>query len=172
MTCRLGVVAGWDSRWSAVPTGRKCVCVVRDLVVRWQRGTTEQNRYRRTGVVLGNVECGSGDVMRAAQRVKVLLDNRVVSSGARSRSTVRQKGVVVDIVERAQSLALKIRQHKTGIETEEATKNAFVMPFISTVLGYDVFNPAEVIPEFTADVGIKKGEKIDYAIVHDGQYRP
>ncbi|MET1033874.1 MAG: type I restriction endonuclease [Arthrobacter sp.] len=55
------------------------------------------------------------------------------------------------------------------IETDEATKNAFVMPFISTVLGYDVFNPLEVVPEFTADVGIKKGEKIDYAIVRDGE---
>ncbi|WIV53148.1 type I restriction endonuclease [Amycolatopsis nalaikhensis] len=75
----------------------------------------------------------------------------------------------MDIAERAQALALKIRKHKEGIETEEATKNAFVMPFISTVLGYDVFNPAEVIPEFTADVGTKRGEKIDYAIVHDGQ---
>jgi hypothetical protein len=75
----------------------------------------------------------------------------------------------MDIAERAQALALKIRKHKDGIETEEATKNAFVMPFISTVLGYDVFNPAEVIPEFTADVGTKRGEKIDYAIVHNGQ---
>src|SRR2546430_7109997 len=75
----------------------------------------------------------------------------------------------MEIAERAQALALKIRKHKAGIETEEATKNAFVMPFISTVLGYDVFNPIEVIPEFTADVGLKKGEKIDYAIAHDGQ---
>ncbi|HBL43185.1 MAG TPA: restriction endonuclease, partial [Planctomycetaceae bacterium] len=50
--------------------------------------------------------------------------------------------------------------------TEEATKNAFVMPFISA-LGYDVFNPLEVIPEFTSDVGIKKGEKVDYAITKD-----
>jgi predicted type IV restriction endonuclease len=74
----------------------------------------------------------------------------------------------MDIAERTQALALKIRKQKTGIETEEATKNAFVMPFISTVLGYDVFNPAEVIPEFTADVGTKKGEKIDYAVAHDG----
>jgi predicted type IV restriction endonuclease len=74
----------------------------------------------------------------------------------------------MDIAERTQALALKIRKQKAGIETEEATKNAFVMPFISTVLGYDVFNPAEVIPEFTCDVGIKKGEKIDYAVAHDG----
>ncbi|GLW94090.1 type I restriction endonuclease [Actinokineospora globicatena] len=75
----------------------------------------------------------------------------------------------MEIAERAQALALKIRKHKASIETEEATKNAFVMPFISGVLGYDVFNPDEVIPEFTADVGTKRGEKIDYAIVHDGQ---
>lgn len=52
--------------------------------------------------------------------------------------------------------------------TEEATKNAFIMPFISTVLGYDVFDPSEVVPEFTADVGVKKGEKVDYAIFKDG----
>jgi hypothetical protein len=75
----------------------------------------------------------------------------------------------VEIAERAQALALKIRKHKASIETEEATKNAFVMPFIGTVLGYDVFDPNEVIPEFTTDVGTKKGEKIDYAIVHNGQ---
>ncbi|HEX6353881.1 type I restriction endonuclease [Actinophytocola sp.] len=75
----------------------------------------------------------------------------------------------MDIAERTQALALKIRKQKDSIETEEATKNAFVMPFISTVLGYDVFNPAEVIPEFTADVGTKRGEKIDYAVAHDGK---
>jgi hypothetical protein len=75
------------------------------------------------------------------------------------------------IAERTQELALKIRNQKANIETEEATKNAFVMPFISNVLGYDVFNPAEVIPEFTADLGTKKGEKIDYALVQDGQVR-
>lgn len=75
----------------------------------------------------------------------------------------------MDIAERVQELAAKIRQQKAGIETEEATKNAFVMPFISKVLGYDVFNPTEVVPEFTADVGKKKGEKVDYAITDGGQ---
>jgi hypothetical protein len=52
------------------------------------------------------------------------------------------------------------------IQTEEATKNALIMPFIQT-MGYDVFNPLEVVPEFIADIGIKKGEKVDYAIVKD-----
>lgn len=54
------------------------------------------------------------------------------------------------------------------LATEEATKTALVMPFISA-MGYDVFNPTEVVPEFTADVGIKKGEKVDYAIKKDDE---
>lgn len=52
--------------------------------------------------------------------------------------------------------------------TEEATKNALVMPFFS-MMGYDVFDPAEFIPEFVCDVGTKKGEKIDYAIMRDSE---
>src|SRR5215207_4868836 len=56
---------------------------------------------------------------------------------------------------------------KDKILTEEATKNAFIMPFIQ-MMGYDVFNPLEVVPEFIADIGIKKGEKVDYAIIKDG----
>jgi hypothetical protein len=73
------------------------------------------------------------------------------------------------IADRVQEMAIKVRTQKPSIATEEGTKNAFVMPFISTVLGYDVFDPSEVIPEFVADVGIKKGEKIDYALVHNGE---
>lgn len=52
--------------------------------------------------------------------------------------------------------------------TEQAAKTALVMPFLQA-LGYDVFNPAEVIPEYTADVGTKKGEKVDYAICDQGK---
>jgi hypothetical protein len=48
-------------------------------------------------------------------------------------------------------------------QTEEATKNAIVMPFLR-VLGFDVFDPTQIIPEYVADVGLKKGEKIDYAV--------
>lgn len=67
------------------------------------------------------------------------------------------------------TLAAKVEQQKNAIQTEEATKTAFIMPFIQAVLGYDVFDPTEVVPEFTADVGTKKGEKVDYAICKDGQ---
>ena len=75
----------------------------------------------------------------------------------------------MEFTEAIRALAIKVRNQREAIQTEEATKNAFIMPFISTVLGYDVFNPLEVVPEFTADVGLKKGEKIDYAIMRDGE---
>lgn len=69
----------------------------------------------------------------------------------------------MDLIERLSGLATKIEKQKNTIYTEEATKTSFIMPFIRE-LGYDVFDANEVIPEFTADVGIKKGEKVDYAI--------
>ena len=75
----------------------------------------------------------------------------------------------MDFLEKLTSLAAKVRLQGPAIQTEEATKNAFVMPFINTVLGYDVFDPQEVTPEFVCDVGTKKGEKIDYAIMKEGE---
>lgn len=60
-------------------------------------------------------------------------------------------------------LAERIGKQKDSIATEEATKNAFIMPLIAA-LGYDVFNPFEVVPELDCDLVKKKGEKIDYAI--------
>jgi hypothetical protein len=64
-------------------------------------------------------------------------------------------------------LAERVKSLKESIQTEEATKNAFIMPFIQA-LGYDVFNPLEVVPEMDCDIAKKKGEKIDYAIMKDG----
>ncbi|MGB3123992.1 MAG: type I restriction endonuclease [Pseudomonas sp.] len=75
----------------------------------------------------------------------------------------------MEFFEKLTSLAAKVRLQGPAIQTEEATKNAFVMPFINTVLGYDVFDPQEVMPEFVCDVGTKKGEKIDYAIMKNGE---
>ena len=62
----------------------------------------------------------------------------------------------------------RVLKLKDQVLTEEATKNAFIMPFIRE-LGYDVFNPNEVTPELVADIGMKQGEKIDYAILKDGE---
>lgn len=75
----------------------------------------------------------------------------------------------MDFTERLNVLSVKIKQQINAITTEEATKTAFVMPFIHNVLGYDVFDPSEVTPEFVCDVGTKKGEKIDYAIIKNNE---
>lgn len=52
--------------------------------------------------------------------------------------------------------------------TEEATKTSVIMPFIRA-LGFDIFNLDEVTPEFIADVGTKKGEKVDFVLKIDGK---
>jgi predicted type IV restriction endonuclease len=72
----------------------------------------------------------------------------------------------MDLSTRLVDLQKKVNAHREILLTEEAAKTALVMPFIQA-LGYDVFNPGEVVPEFTADVGTKKGEKVDYAICMD-----
>lgn len=58
-------------------------------------------------------------------------------------------------------------QFRSSLLTEEASKTSLVLPFLKS-LGYDIFDPHEVIPEYTADVGTKKGEKVDYAICSNG----
>lgn len=72
----------------------------------------------------------------------------------------------MDFKDSIKQLSERVVKLKDNLQTEEATKNALIMPFIQT-LGYDVFNPFEVTPEYTCDIGTKKGEKIDYAIVKD-----
>lgn len=69
----------------------------------------------------------------------------------------------MDFVDQLRQFSERVKQLKEHLPTEEATKNALIMPFFQ-LLGYDVFNPLEFKPEFIADVGIKKGEKVDYAI--------
>lgn len=74
----------------------------------------------------------------------------------------------MDLIDRITDLAKRIETTGGNLQTEEATKNALIMPFIQS-LGYDVFNPLEVIPEFTTDHGVKKGEKVDYAVKKDDE---
>lgn len=73
----------------------------------------------------------------------------------------------MDFVDQVKLLAKRVETLQASIQTEEATKTSLIMPFFQ-LLGYDVFNPLEFVPEYTADVGIKKGEKVDYAILTDG----
>ena len=74
----------------------------------------------------------------------------------------------MDFIDQLKQFGKRVASLKDSIQTEEATKTSLIMPFFS-LLGYDVFNPDEFIPEFTADVGIKKGEKVDYAVLQDGK---
>ncbi|MGF7436268.1 type I restriction endonuclease [Lentilactobacillus senioris] len=66
-----------------------------------------------------------------------------------------------------EALSDKLESLEGQLNTEEATKNALILPFLAT-LGYNVFDPTELVPEFTADFGSKKGERVDYAIVLNG----
>lgn len=74
----------------------------------------------------------------------------------------------MDFVDKIKQFSKRIEMVKENLATEEATKTALIMPFFN-LLDYDVFNPMEFVPEFVADVGTKKGEKVDYAIMNDGK---
>jgi len=73
----------------------------------------------------------------------------------------------MELIDAIKVIAQRHKNAGDSIQTEEATKTALILPFIQA-LGYDVFNPAEVTPEFVADIADRKGEKIDYAIMADG----
>ena len=74
----------------------------------------------------------------------------------------------MDFKDMITQLGQRVEKLKENMPTEEATKNALILPMISA-LGYNVFDPTEVLPEFICDIGTKKGEKIDYAIMQDGK---
>jgi len=82
------------------------------------------------------------------------------------KSNTGKRVCIMDFIDQLKQFAKRVDTLKDSIQTEEATKTAIIMPFFS-MLGYDVFNPQEFVPEYTADVGIKKGEKVDYAIMKD-----
>ncbi|MDR1873332.1 MAG: type I restriction enzyme HsdR N-terminal domain-containing protein [Deltaproteobacteria bacterium] len=67
------------------------------------------------------------------------------------------------MISKLKEIALTYHNAREQIVTEEATKTALIMPFFAA-LGFNVFNPLEVVPEIIADIGDKKGEKIDYAL--------
>lgn len=74
----------------------------------------------------------------------------------------------MDLESRLSELSKRVSDHREVLQTEEAAKNALVLPVLQA-LGYDVFNPSELVPEFTCDVGTKRGEKVDYAVRIDGR---
>lgn len=74
----------------------------------------------------------------------------------------------MDFIDEIRTLATRIPRQLEHLHTEEATKTALVLPFIN-ILGYNVFDPTEVVPEFTADFGAKRSDRVDYAIIKDGK---
>jgi len=74
----------------------------------------------------------------------------------------------MDFKDIIRALGERVNRQKEHALTEESTKQAFIIPFLQA-LGYDTSNPIEVISESIADVGMKKGEKVDYIINKDGE---
>ncbi len=72
----------------------------------------------------------------------------------------------MEFTNKVENIASRVETLKDKVTTEEATKTSFILPMLSA-LGYDIFDPTVVVPEFTADIGKKKGEKVDYAIMKD-----
>ncbi|MEH2452613.1 type I restriction endonuclease [Nostoc sp.] len=71
-------------------------------------------------------------------------------------------GFIEDITK----LSEQVRKRADQVVGEEATKMALIVPFLNA-LGYDVYDPSEVMPEYVADFAIKKAgqfEKVDYAL--------
>ncbi|RLL61538.1 type I restriction endonuclease [Paenirhodobacter hankyongi] len=75
---------------------------------------------------------------------------------------------MAEFEELIETLSTRSKMAERQALTEEATKTAVILPFIQS-LGFDVFNLEEVVPEFVADVGLKKGEKVDFAVKIDGK---
>lgn len=74
----------------------------------------------------------------------------------------------MEFINELKNFSERISHLRENITTEEATKTSTVLPFFQ-LLGYDVFNPLEFVPEYTADTGTKKGEKVDYAIMQNNE---
>ncbi len=65
--------------------------------------------------------------------------------------------------------AAKVKEKKHSCATEEATKHSLILPFIQ-ILGYDIFDPTEVVPEVDCDLK-HTGERIDYIVERDGRHQ-
>lgn len=74
----------------------------------------------------------------------------------------------MDFIDQIKTIVQRIEKVQDKISNEEATKNSFIMPFIEA-LGYDIYDPHEVFPEFTADIPVLKNDKVDYAIMTNNE---
>ena len=117
-------------------------------------------------------------IMKSPAKFYDYVNNRWPTEGKNANDQISEESIEdedddqtlvgMDFIEEIRNLSTKIERHKDIIQNEEMTKTAFVMPFIN-LLGYDVSDPTEVVPEFTADFGARQGEKVDYAIFKDDE---
>ena len=86
--------------------------------------------------------------------------------------TPNRGGCYMGLFEDLRQLSEQVKKRQSHIHGEEATKQALVLPFLQ-VLGYDIYDPTEVRPEYVADFAKKKSngqfEKIDYALYVRGE---
>ena len=75
----------------------------------------------------------------------------------------------MDFVDRIKEMVTRLRKRVPHCQTEEATKMSLILPFIEKVLGWNPYDPHQLVPEYAADIGIKRGEKVDYAIMVDDE---
>ena len=80
----------------------------------------------------------------------------------------RERSKMALNIDKIKELQTKIQGLRDRQINEEQTKNWIILPLFAA-LGYDIFGSDEFIPEYTADFGIKKGERVDYAICLNGQ---
>lgn len=74
----------------------------------------------------------------------------------------------MDLIDKINALSLRCKSHGKNLTNEEQTKMTLILPFIQ-MLGYDVFNPLEVVSEYNASMGVKKDARVDYALLKDGE---
>jgi hypothetical protein len=77
-------------------------------------------------------------------------------------------GASMTFAERIKDLSRRSKNASKHALTEEATKTSVVLPMLQA-FGFDPFNLDEVLPEFVADVGLKKGEKVDFVLKIGGK---
>jgi len=69
------------------------------------------------------------------------------------------------MLDKLKEIAKRAKSMREYITSEEGSKTSLVLPFFEA-LGYVTYDPTHIIPEYCADVGDKKKEKVDYAIIY------
>ena len=72
-------------------------------------------------------------------------------------------------IKRIEEFAERVLAQASKAQTEEATKLAMINPFIREMLDYNTADLNQCLPEYIADIGGKKGEKVDYVLMQNDE---